>query len=205
VDLSHTAAAFGLGVALGAIPGPVQLLIVSESARSGPRGGLLVMAGANGTFGVLLLLLAAGLSSFTPGEVFLRSVKAAGGAFLLFLAADGLRSSWRPVDQGSPAPRLHPSTRGILAVLLNPGAYLFLATTASALLAGAAVEGGRALAFVTAGAMLLGVFLIDAGMMLLGTGTRRALRASAIRFLGVALSLVLLALGILYLFQGLTG
>src|SRR5205085_7168581 len=58
--LSHPAAAFGLGAALGAAPGPVQVLLLGETARGGVRRGLKAMAGANGTFGVLLAALAAG-------------------------------------------------------------------------------------------------------------------------------------------------
>jgi len=75
VDLSILLAAFGLGVALGASPGPVQLLLFSEASRGGAGRGLRAMAGANATFGAMMLLLAAGLSSLEPGETFLRVVK----------------------------------------------------------------------------------------------------------------------------------
>jgi threonine/homoserine/homoserine lactone efflux protein len=86
MDVSIPLAAFGLGVALGASPGPVQLLLFSEASRGGAGRGLRAMAGANATFGLMMLLLAAGLSSLEPGETFLRVVKVIGGAFLVFLA-----------------------------------------------------------------------------------------------------------------------
>jgi threonine/homoserine/homoserine lactone efflux protein len=54
------------------------------------------MAGANATFGLMMLLLAAGLSSLEPGETFLRVVKVIGGAFLVFLAVDAIREGRRP-------------------------------------------------------------------------------------------------------------
>src|SRR5205085_1093411 len=136
-DLSHPAAAFGLGAALGAAPGPVQVLLLGESARGGIRRGLKAMAGANGTFGVLLLALAAGIAVSTVPE-------ARRGA-----AGDDAR------------PRLPPFARGVLAVLINPGALIFLATSASAILAGAEGAGGRGFAFATASAMLAGVMVVD--------------------------------------------
>jgi len=82
VDVSIPLSAFFLGIALGTSPGPVQLLLFSEASRGGVGRGLRAMAGANGTFGVMLLLLAAGLSSLEPGPTFLRTVRVIGGAFL---------------------------------------------------------------------------------------------------------------------------
>ena len=45
------AAAFGLGLALGTSPGPVQVLLVAEAARGGAARGLRTMLAANATFG----------------------------------------------------------------------------------------------------------------------------------------------------------
>jgi len=42
-DLAHPAAAFGLGIALGTSPGPVQLLLFSEASRGGAGRGLRAM------------------------------------------------------------------------------------------------------------------------------------------------------------------
>ena len=100
MDVSIPLAAFGLGVALGASPGPVQLLLFSEASRGGAGRGLRAMAGANATFGLMMLLLAAGLSSLEPGETFLRVVKVIGGAFLVFLAVDAIREGRRPRGRG---------------------------------------------------------------------------------------------------------
>ena len=107
MDVSIPLAAFGLGVALGASPGPVQLLLFSEASRGGAGRGLRAMAGANATFGLMMLLLAAGLSSLEPGDTFLRVVKVIGGAFLVFLAVDAIREEMaRLVEEGLPADEL---------------------------------------------------------------------------------------------------
>ena len=204
LDLAHPAAAFGLGVALGASPGPVQLLLFSEAARGGVTRGLRAMAGANATFGVMLVLLAAGLSSIEPGDAFLSAIRVIGGGFLMFLAIDALRESRRPHEVDAPPGGLHPAVRGVVAVLLNPGAYVFLATTGAAVVAEAAHDGGRALAFVTVAALLAGVSLMDSSMVLLGTGAHRVSQR-ALRILGDGLAVALGALGVWLIVQGFAG
>jgi threonine/homoserine/homoserine lactone efflux protein len=206
LDVPTALAAFGVGAALGVIPGPVQVLIVSESARRGIRGGLQVLAGANGTFALFLLVLAGGLSSVEPSATFLRVIRVAGGAFLVLLGVDGIRSALRPgPGDDAPAPRLHPTSRGALAVVLNPGVYIFTATTASAIVADAAESGGRPWAFLTVLAMLAGVSVVDVGAVLLGTGSRRAFGERLIRWLALALSVALVGLGVAYVVAGLSG
>ncbi len=168
------ASAFGLGATLGLLPGPVQFILLTEATRGGVRRGFAAMAGANGTFGLLLFSLAAGLALLAPEEGLLRALKLAGGAFLLYLAIDAFLV-WRRggASEESGASSGTPFVRGVFAVLLNPGAWIFLATTASALFASAADSGGRPFAMLTAVAMLAGVSLVDGSMVLLGGGVRR--------------------------------
>jgi threonine/homoserine/homoserine lactone efflux protein len=204
LDLAHPVAAFGLGVALGASPGPVQLLLFSEAARGGVTRGLRAMAGANATFGFMLVLLAAGLSSIEPGDAFLSATRVFGGAFLVFLAVDAIRENRRPHEVDAPPGGLHPAVRGVVAVLLNPGAYVFLATTGAAVVADAAHDGGRALAFLTVAALLAGVSLMDSSMVLFGTGAHRVSQR-ALRILGDVLAVALGALGVWLIVQGFAG
>jgi threonine/homoserine/homoserine lactone efflux protein len=210
MHLGLVASAFGLGATLGLLPGPVQFLLLSESTRGGMRRGFSAMAGANGMFGALLLALAAGLSLLAPSAGALRGLKIAGGAFLLFLAWDALRETLRlrgGTSEGSDAsPRTArtPFMRGVLAVVLNPGAWIFLATTASALFASAVDRGGRPLALFLAVAMLAGVSAVDGSMVLLGGGVRR-FQASVARILAPILGAGLAAFGMVLIVQGLNG
>lgn len=204
MDISTPLSAFGLGVALGSSPGPVQLLLFSEASRGGVGRGLRAMAGANATFGAMMLLLAAGLSSLEPGPSFLRIVKVVGGGFLVFLALDAVREGRRPEVTEGPRPGLHPAARGIVAVLLNPGVYVFLATTGTAVAAAAAEEGGRGLAVATALALLVGVSVTDSAMVLLGAGAHRV-SDRLLRILGDVLAVGLGALGVWLVVRGLTG
>ena len=204
MDLSIPLAAFGLGVALGASPGPVQLLLFSEASRGGAGRGLRAMAGANATFGAMMLLLAAGLSSLEPGETFLRVVKVIGGAFLVFLAFDATRESRRPHEVEETRKGLHPAVRGIVAVVLNPGVYVFLATTGTAVVASAVDQGGRGLAVVTVVALLLGVSLMDSTMVLLGAGAHRV-SDRFLRILSDVLAVAMGALGVWLMLRGIVG
>ena len=204
MDLSIPLAAFGLGVALGASPGPVQLLLFSEASRGGAGRGLRAMAGANATFGAMMLLLAAGLSSLEPGETFLRVVKVIGGAFLVFLAFDATRESRRPHEVEETRKGLHPAVRGNVAVVLNPGVYVFLATTGTAVVASAVDQGGRGLAVVTVVALLLGVSLMDSAMVLLGAGAHRV-SDRFLRILSDVLAVAMGALGVWLVVRGIVG
>src|SRR5438874_11520213 len=94
----HVSSAFALGFALGAAPGPVQLLILSETSRRGLSGGLRVMLGANGTLVVVMAALAVGFSSLQPGPAGVRALRAAGGVFLIFLGAGEILALRRGPD-----------------------------------------------------------------------------------------------------------
>jgi threonine/homoserine/homoserine lactone efflux protein len=204
-------AAFALGFALGAAPGPVQVLILSETAKRGFSGGLRVMLGANGTLLVIMLLLALGLSSFAPGERLLDTLRVVGGTFLVYVAVTELRSI---VDLRSPRGaegatkrtgadgRLGPTTKGIVAVVLNPGAWIFFATTASAVIADASASGGRSEAILAAIAMAVGVSASDILVTSLGTGGRALLGDRGLTWIRAGLAALLMVLGIGLVLQG---
>jgi threonine/homoserine/homoserine lactone efflux protein len=137
------------------------------------------MIGANGTFGILLVLLALGLPLLSPTGVALRILQVAGGVFLLYLAVDTFRSAGDEPTSDGPGRSLPPASRGVVAVILNPGAWIFLATTATALVADATRDGGRVLAVLTSVALLAGVMVADGAVVAVGAGGRRGLGGRA--------------------------
>jgi threonine/homoserine/homoserine lactone efflux protein len=206
----HAWAAFALGFALGAAPGPVQLLILSETARRGFSGGLRVMLGANGTLLAVMIVLAFGFSSLAPGEGLLRVLRVAGGAFLVYLAVEELRSlrheaRTEGVEDPPDARAMGPTLRGIVSVILNPGAWIFFATTASAVVADATADGGRDAAIVAAIAMSVGVSCSDLLFTLVGSGGRRLVGDRGLRWIRGVLSVGLAAIGVAFVWQGLSG
>jgi threonine/homoserine/homoserine lactone efflux protein len=207
----HAWAAFALGFALGAAPGPVQLLILSETARRGFSGGLRVMLGANGTLLAIMIVLAFGFSSLAPGEGLLRALRIVGGGFLVYLAVEELRSLRHearvdPAEDVAPETRsMGPTLRGIVSVLLNPGAWIFFATTASAVIADATADGGRDAAIVAAVATAIGVSCSDLLFTLVGSGGRRLVGDRGLRWIRGVLSVGLAAIGLAFIWQGATG
>ncbi len=202
MELSVPLAAFGLGIALGTSPGPVQVLLFSEAARGGVGRGLRVMLGANATFGLMLLALATGLSFLQLEGGPLRAIQVVGGAFLVLLAVDALREARRPKTDETPTPGLHPAVRGVVTVLLNPGVYVFLATSGAAVIGSATARGGRPTAIAAALALLVGVSIMDSVMVLLGAGAHR-IGERGLRIVGDVLALGLGALGVWIALQGL--
>lgn len=206
MNLGILGSAFGLGATLGILPGPVQMVLLSESTRGGTRRGLRAMVGANGTFGVLLLGLAIGVAVVSPGSAELRVLRIAGGLFLIFLAADAYRFALTRQTSSRERGQLRsdPLLRGSLSVIFNPGAWVFLATTAAALFVSAQHAGGRPLSIGAAAAMLAGIALIDGSMVLLGGGVRRFEERVA-ALLAPVLGTALAAFGIVLLVEGIRG
>jgi threonine/homoserine/homoserine lactone efflux protein len=204
---SHVGAAFALGFALGAAPGPVQLLILTETAKRGISGGVRVMLGANGTLFLVMVALAFGFSSLAPGEGLLRGLRVVGGGSLIFLAVDELRRIRREAGAPDAVARegpatMGPTTRGVVSVLLNPGAWIFFATTASAVIADATADAGRDAALAAALFMTIGVSLSDFTFALLGSGGRTLVGDRGLRWIRAALSVALAAIGIVFVLQG---
>jgi len=207
---SHIGAAFALGFALGAAPGPVQLLLLTETAKRGFSGGLRVMIGANGTLFAVMVALAFGFSSLAPSAGVLRGLRLVGGAFLIYLAADELSRLRReivhgPMRRADEAPGMGPTTRGIVSVILNPGAWIFFATTASAVIAEATADAGRDAALAASVAMTVGVSLSDFMFTLLGSGGRSLFGERGLRWIRCGLSVGLAAIGLAFTWQALRG
>jgi len=126
-------------------------------------------------------------------------LKIVGGAFLIYLGIDGFRSvsaSSEGVDPSAAGRReFPPAARAALAVILNPPAWLFLATAASSLMASATQVGGTGTAVLAALALLLGVAAGDVTLIVAGgLGLRRA-RSDIGRQVRRALAIVLALLG----------
>lgn len=196
--LSPIAAGAGLGLALGAAPGPVQVVVLGETLRGGFRRGVRAVAGANLSFASLLLALAAGVNFLNPSGVTLRAVEAAGGAFLFWLGAGALRQSGE-IDASHHASTLPPAARGALAVFFNPGGWIFLATAGTSLLSAAAHAGGQGSAVEASLALTAGLAIGDLAIVFVAAaGLKRA--SSTVRIWtrrGLALLLVVLGVGLL--------
>ena len=170
----------------------------------GAARGLRTMLAANATFGVLLVALAFGVAAAPPTGDVLRAVRIGGGAVLVAIAVSAFRERRRGLAADPSVETRRPLLRGALAVLVNPGLYLFLATTGAAVVAEGARVGGRVLALVAALALLLGVSTTDALTVALGVGSRR-LPPSALRWFLDLSAVALAAFGVALAVAGLRG
>ena len=103
------------------------------------------------------------------------------------------------------AARLGPTAKGVAAVLLNPGAWIFFATTASALIANATSDGGTGAALAAAVAMAIGVSCSDLTFTILGSGGRRLFGERGLRWIRMGLAALLVAIGVAFVTQAIRG
>jgi len=203
--LSSVPAAFGLGIGLASAPGPVQVVLMTESIHGGIGRGARALAGAHVTFVILLLGLSLGMSLAPPSGLLLRALEVAGGVFLVGLALDGLRSGHRARPSTDGLPRLPAIVRGSVAILLNPGGWVFLAAVASPVLATASRLGGTAASGAAALALVLGAALGDAAVVVLGGAGLRRLGERRRLWVLRALAVLLAALGGALVVRGVAG
>jgi len=205
--LAPVLGALGIGLALAGAPGPVQAILLTESVRGGVPRGTQALLGAFATWASLLLAVALGVSLTPPEGVIFRVLRLAGGALLIWLAVDGLRSTDDLSASADPDRRrgLPPFARGSLAVLLNPGAWLFLGAVASPVFANAAAVGGTATAIGAAVAMMAGTVSGDLAVVLLGAYGMRRVGEDRARLVRRGLAVLLGALGVWLLIGALLG
>ncbi|MEU4839279.1 LysE family translocator [Nocardia testacea] len=129
------AAAAGVAVAaLGLVltPGPNMMYLVSRTISQGRRAGMISLTGVAAGFGVYLTAAATGITAvFALVPALYTALKAAGAAYLLWLAWQAIRPGAVSVFTPEPLPR-DPGrklfTMGLVTNLLNPKiAVMYLA------------------------------------------------------------------------------
>lgn len=163
------------------IPGPTVTLIVANSLTHGARAGLLNVAGTQLGLGLMMLVLAVGLTSIiaTMGLWF-DWLRLAGAAYLIWLGWKLLRSTGR-LDRPDrvPRPRGGFVLQGFLVLLGNPKALLWFGAFIPQF-----VDAGGAYVFQV---ILLGLTAMaaaaisDGGYAVLAGGARNAMSRSRVR------------------------
>jgi threonine/homoserine/homoserine lactone efflux protein len=141
MDGQLTLSALVLGLSAGISPGPLLMLVVSESLKHGPRAGLAVsLAPIVSDFPIVAgaLLLASQLSRHTA---ILGSLSLAGSAFIAYLAWESIRFTGSRLENETTRGS-HSLGRGIAVNLLNPNPYLFWLTVGAPILINAYTGGG---------------------------------------------------------------
>ena len=186
----------GMGLAIGMSPGPVLVLVLTQSFQFGVRSGLLIAgASALATFPVVLIALSFQLA-FQNSYWAQKALALVGIFFLLYLSFDALKTPAIQI-QASMQPTFS-FVRGIFATMLFPVPYLFWISVGIPL--STSNPSGLSLhslgAFVTGFVLIL--FAVNAAVAVLASRCGKSLplrlinilcRSTALIFLGFAGSL----------------
>jgi threonine/homoserine/homoserine lactone efflux protein len=186
-----------LGLSAGLAPGPLLALVLAQSLRHGAREGCKVALApllTDAPIILLALIIASKLAALRP---LLGVVSIAGGAFVLYLAWDSVRSRQTAMAASPENPKSW--LKGVVTNVLNPHPWLFWLTVGAATLARAMAQG-----WLTAAAFLLGFYLLLVGsklvLALLVARSRDLLAGRTYRMV-ISVLAVLLGLFALLLFR----
>ncbi len=188
-----------LGLAAGFSPGPLTVLVVSETLRHGLRAGLMVALAPLLTDLPIIALAAFLLDRLADRPALLGGIALLGAAYLFHLGRESLRPPQPAEIPVSPASRA--LLRGMGANFLNPNPYLFWVGVGTPLLLEAGARSGlHAAAF--AGVFFF--FLVGSKIVLarLVDRSRGFLEGKAFRRIHALLGLCLMAYGVLLLKEG---
>ena len=115
-------------IALALLPGPIVTMVIANGLRYGTRAALINVLGAQVGLGIVIAIVAVGLTSLmaTMGYWF-DWVRFAGAAYLVWLGIKLIRSPVEGVgtDEAPPPPRGGFFLQGFLVLLSNPKVLVF--------------------------------------------------------------------------------
>jgi threonine/homoserine/homoserine lactone efflux protein len=131
--------AFAFGFSVASIPGPIIILIASETLRRGPRAALTVMLAPILLDAFVMLPLGLFFQTAVSGEAARTVLPVVGGALLVWLGVHSMRTvpaaspvSVDPETKNRSARReMHPFLKGLVVHLTSPYPYLYWGTVGS--------------------------------------------------------------------------
>jgi threonine/homoserine/homoserine lactone efflux protein len=125
-----------LGFSAGAMPGPLQSYLISQTLANGWRKSIIIIFSPLITDGPIILLAVVLLKQLPPQLI--RLIQVIGGLYLLWIAY----GAWRRYRSGvtleiAAQPQSRTLSQGLLMNWLSPGPYIFWGTINGPLLIGA--------------------------------------------------------------------
>ncbi len=145
-----------LGIAAGFSPGPLLVLVVSETIRHGVWAGLRASLAPVVTDLPIIVITLVLMGRIAGRPELLGAVSLAGGAFVMYLGLSSMRARGLPIGEGADVPR--PLAKAVAVNALSPHPYLFWLTVGGPMVLRAAESGYAAPAAFIAGfyVMLVG-------------------------------------------------
>ena len=185
-----------LGLTAGIAPGPLLMVVISETMRHGVRAGLKVALAPLLSDAPIILLSFWVLQQMAAVNVVLGGIALIGAGFLVVLGIENWRATPDPVV--TEAATDHALRNGVIANVLNPHPYLFWFTVGAGLLIEANQHGtGVLIGFLACFYIpMLGAKMMIAGIVgqsrafLQHRGYRLTLRILGVLLIGLALLFV---------------
>ena len=190
-----------MGLAAGFSPGPLTILVISETLTHGLRAGVKVSLAPLLTDLPIIALAALLMERLSAYPAAFGVVALLGGAFLIRLGVGGLRYSEASVPVGQPAARS--LLRGVTANFLNPNPYVFWIGVGTPILLSAL---NRSWLHATGFMAAFFLCIVGSKMLLarLVNGSRAFLSSDAYIWIMRALGLMLIIYALLFFNDGLT-
>ena len=189
-----------LGLAAGFSPGPLLVLVISETLRHGIKEGIKVSAAPLLTDIPILLLSLFILAGLSEVNVLLAAVSMAGGLFILYLGWENFRVKGVHIEVAQPVSKA--LRKGVITNALNPHPYVFYMTVGGPIL-NRALDQSAASAMIFFGTFL---FCLVGSKVVLALATERSrsfLKGPVYLWIMKGLGLCLIAFSLTLLGEGL--
>jgi threonine/homoserine/homoserine lactone efflux protein len=150
-----------LGLASGFAPGPLLLLVVSETLRHDIRAGIKVAIAPLITDVPIIVISLLILNRLAHFKTIVGGISILGGLFILYLGYDSIKT--KGLEFNLPPTISNSFKKGVITNALNPHPYIFYVTVGSPIIL-RAINQNLALAFVFIGSFL--IFLVGTKVIL---------------------------------------
>ncbi|MCC6312390.1 MAG: LysE family transporter [Thermomicrobiales bacterium] len=196
----------GVGVALAAPIGPINIEIIRRGLRGGFLNGWLVGLGAMTADTIFCALVVSGATPLADNPVVRIPLYLLGAAVLLFLGVSGLIAAVRGAETtGSPPSGRRSFVAGFMMAVGNPMGIVYWLSIGAALIAGAIEQAGREAGPVLVAGVFSGILLWVTALSGLTRAGREFVSPRIMRVISAAGAMVLVGFGLFFLWSGLRG
>ncbi len=202
--LELIAQGMGVGVALAAPVGPINVEIVRRGLQNGFAAGWLVGLGAVSADAIYCVLVVSGLTPVADSATLRAPLYLAGAAVLGYLGLASVRGALTGeavLTEARPTARRSYAT-GFLMAVANPMGIVYWLSIGAALVASAVERAGRGGAPLLVGGVFFGIVCWVTFLSGLTQGGRRFVSTKVLRWITGASGILLLVFGLYFLLQG---
>ena len=195
----------GIGIALAAPVGPINIEMIRRGIRQGPLSGWLVGLGALSADTIFAIVIVSGLTPIADRPGLRAPLFAAGAVMLGIVGWMSLRSAIAGVtDLPGQEPRgTHSYFTGFLMAALNPMGIVYWLSVGSALVAESVTRAGQAGSPLLVGGVFLGIFCWVTFLAILVRAGRRFVTGRAMQWISGIGGTVLLGFAVWFAAQAL--